>query len=271
MCRVLFELPLFGNTLPVYGYGLFLGLSFVVGWHLAAHFASKEGMPVAKLKNIVFVTILGAVFFARVAYFLTNPDAWRGVGGFVRLWDGGLVAYGGFIGGIATAYAGFRVARLDFWLFAENAAPSLALGVMLTRIGCLLNGCDYGAVSDVAWALSFPRGSPPWEHHVDTGRITAEALRSLPVHPTQIYESLYGLAIFLFLLRARRFPRIFAGQSLMLFLGIYGVLRFANEYLRDDPERGHFGPFSTSQWIALATTGFAAMYTVYRVRRVRRG
>ena len=135
-------------------------------------------------------------------------------------------------------------------------------------------GCDYGkplaegAPAFLASAGTFPRwdaesfpellngqtitGSPAYEHHLsEYAGDMADRTASLPVHPTQIYESLAGLALFLLAFWLLN-HRSFRGQVILVVAGLYGLWRFAIEYLRDDPERGFAFGFSTSQLISLA-------------------
>ena len=157
--------------------------------------------------------------------------------------------------------------------FADIAVPTLASGLMLTRVGCYLYGCDYGrplreqAPDFLKTAGTFPKwnedaypsfacdqtinGSPAYQHHLSEGLIPEDAVASLAVHPTQIYESLAGIVLFaiaIYLLTHRKFR----GQVLVVIGGLYGLWRFFIEYLRDDPERGFAFGFSTSQLISLA-------------------
>jgi phosphatidylglycerol:prolipoprotein diacylglycerol transferase len=83
--------------------------------------------------------------------------------------EGGLVVYGSFIGGMAAFVWFVRRHRLPALAMADIVVPSFMIGLALGRVGCLLNGCCYGGVSDVPWAITFPkysaadRHSPPYE------------------------------------------------------------------------------------------------------------
>jgi phosphatidylglycerol---prolipoprotein diacylglyceryl transferase len=128
---------------------------------------------------------------------------------------------------------------------------------MITRIGCYLFGCDVGRPlgdSAPAWlkaAGTFPRwvdgtlergsGSPAWVQHVKERGLSPDAMASLPVHPTQLYESLVGAGLLVFLLVARRHQK-FRGEIFLLFTFSYGVCRYMLELLRDDAERGSIPP-----------------------------
>src|SRR5206468_3661124 len=106
----------------------------------------------------------------------------------------------GCIVGGAIAFELFR-RRYPFPVrpMMDVIAPALALGIALGRLGCFLNGCCYGDVCHLPWAMTFPQGSSPWAHHVDLGLIPQAAARSLPIHPTQIYAAIDGLVLLLLL------------------------------------------------------------------------
>jgi phosphatidylglycerol:prolipoprotein diacylglycerol transferase len=253
------KLPWLGelHSIPIHSYGVMLGLSLVVGWYLTLGLAEKDGMPKETLANCYVVTAISAVIMSRVLYFVTNPDEFKSVWELFALWRGGLVAYGGFIGGFLGSYVYLRRNKIPLLPWADVATPSLASGLLLTRIGCYLFGCDFGkplpdgAPGWLKTAGTFPHwpdgtvprgtGSPAWLQHLSHNLVSPESVASLPVHPTQIYESLVGLSL-LVLLRWVRKHQKFRGQVFLVFTFAYGVLRFLLEIVRDDPERGAFPP-----------------------------
>ena len=101
----------------------------------------------------------------------------------------GLVFYGGLLGATLAGITYVRVRALPLWKVADILAPSVALGYVFGRIGCLFNGCCYGRMCDVPWAIRFP------SEHETHGQ---------PVHPTQIYDSLLNLGLYLALARLYR-------------------------------------------------------------------
>src|SRR5262249_46164325 len=109
-----------------------------------------------------------------------------------------------------------------------------ALGMGIGRFGCLLNGCCWGKESQMPWAISFPAGSIPWEHQLRVlGSIDEHAVRSLPVHPTQIYLALAGwllLGLTLWFYPRRRHY----GEVMALLMIGYAVTRFSIEFFRGD-------------------------------------
>lgn len=260
MYPVLFNLPVLG--LPVYGYGFMLGLGIVVGWNLALLECHRRGWPLSTVSIGIPVVLLCALLGSRFLYLANHLDEANDLSDWFRLSSGGIVAYGGFIGGAAGAALVFARSSIGFLNAADLMAPSVALGTTLTRIGCLLNGCDFGTPTSVPWGLRFPHGSPAWRQQLrdqsilDGSRITEASLWSLPVHPTQLYESaaalvLFGCAIWL---RSRaRFP----GQIFLFFFAAYGVVRSAIELVRGDPSRGLLLGLPTSQTLGLATAVLA--------------
>jgi phosphatidylglycerol:prolipoprotein diacylglycerol transferase len=263
MHPILFDLPFAGAS--VYAYGTALYLSLVAGWMLTLRLAERDGLARRLTRACFFTTALAALAGARLLFVVTNLDLFDDVAGVFDVSTGGLVAYGGFLGGLCGSMLFCRLARVPLLVWADCAAPSLCTGLAITRVGCLLAGCDFGAPWDGAWAVRFPRGSPAFEQQVTEGLLSAGALTSLPVHPTQVYESLAGLGLLALVLRVRHVRRA-PGEALAAFGAGYAVLRYGIEILRADAQRGAAGPFSTSQIIALVT-GAAALILLARLRR----
>ena len=124
--------------------------------------------------------------------------------------SGGLVAYGGFLGGFAGAAAYMRRRGMSLLAFGDAAAPAVAAGTGLTRVGCYFYGCDFGqrlgtdAPGWLAQLGTFPNwtgldlplvGSPAFLHHVDAYGLDTAASHALPVNPTELYEALVGFGL----------------------------------------------------------------------------
>jgi phosphatidylglycerol---prolipoprotein diacylglyceryl transferase len=264
MHPILVRIPLPGwkflgelSSIPIHSYGVMLGLSLVVGWYLTLGLAERDKLPKETLANCYVFTALSAVVMSRVLYYVTNPGEFKSFWEIFALWRGGLVAYGGFLGGFLGSVVYLRRQKIPLWPWADVAAPSLASGLMLTRIGCYFFGCDFGKLLPLGapeWlkkAGTFPHwaegtlphgsGSPAWVQQVQRHLVDFDSASALPVHPTQIYESLVGAALLALLFWVRKNLR-FRGQVFLAFTFAYGVLRFLLEVLRDDAERGEFGP-----------------------------
>jgi phosphatidylglycerol---prolipoprotein diacylglyceryl transferase len=262
------ELPIVGqlDSIPVYSYGFMLGLSLVVGWYLTLGLARRDGLPQATMANNYVITALAAIVMSRLLYIVTNPDEFGSPADWFSFRAGGLVAYGGFLGGFLGSWIYLRIKRIPLLPWADVAVPSLASGLAITRVGCYLFGCDYGrplGEGAPAWLQamgSFPHweegtvptgaGSPAWLEHVRTRGLDPDAATSLPVHPTQIYEALIGAVLLAALLFLRRHQR-FRGQIFFVATFAYGVGRWGIEILRDDPERGAIA-LGMSHHLALA-------------------
>ncbi|WP_437743915.1 prolipoprotein diacylglyceryl transferase family protein [Sorangium sp. So ce1504] len=245
------------GPLPIYSYGVMLGLSLVVGWYLTLGLAERDGLPKETMANCYVVTAGAAVVGSRVLYILTNLDEFDSFGAMFDIRRGGLVAYGGFLGGFLGSYLFLRSHRIPLLPWADVAVPSLASGLMITRIGCYLFGCDFGrplGETAPAWLKklgTFPRwaegtldhgsGSPAWVQHVKERGLDPSSEASLAVHPTQIYEALVGAGLLALLLLARRRQK-FRGEIFLIFTFSYGVCRYLLELLRDDAERGSIPP-----------------------------
>jgi phosphatidylglycerol:prolipoprotein diacylglycerol transferase len=246
---ILFRLP-FG--LPVYGYGTMLCLSMLFGRLLAVRLAEREGMDPRLMGQATVWAMVSALVGCRLLFVAGNLDQFESLLDVVAWWKGGAVAYGGFIGGFAGTWVFCRRHRIPVLAWADCVAPALGLGLALTRVGCLLGGCDFGRPWDGPWAIRFPAGSPAFEQQAVLGLLPAGATVSLPVHPTQVYESLAGVILFLLTLAVRR-HRTARGQAFVAFVIGYSIFRYAIEIVRGDLDRGSVGPFSTSQFIAIVT------------------
>jgi len=294
MHPILFNIPTPWGAIPIYSYGVMLGSSLLFAWYFIMYMGKRiEGFNRELLASCFTWTAVGAIIGARLLYIFTNLDAYDSFGSWFDLRSGGLVAYGGFLGGFATAWGFWRIKKIPLLPFADLAAPTLASGLMFTRIGCYLYGCDYGrplAETAPSWLKSmgtFPKwdaeafptfacdqsinGAPAYQHHLqEYPELMTDRLSSLAVHPTQIYESLVGLALFLLAVRLLT-HRKFRGQVLIAVSGLYGLWRFLVEYLRDDPERGFAFGFSTSQLISLAIIPVCIIAYIHLRKRAEEG
>jgi phosphatidylglycerol:prolipoprotein diacylglycerol transferase len=180
-----------------------------------------------------------------------------------QFWNGGFTFYGGFIGATAAAFWLFKRDRFPFWKAVDMGGMMVPIGLGFGRLGCLLAGCCFGTGSDVAWALSFPAGSPASEWQAREGLLANHLLPSLSVHPTQSYEALGAFALSAFGILYLHQRKRYDGYVFAVFLALYGVLRFSIEFFRSDDRGGFFG-LSTSQWISLLM--IAAAYAIHRLR-----
>lgn len=181
-------------------------------------------------------------------------------------WAGGLTYYGGFIGAAIVAFYQLRRDRFPFWKAADMAGFAIPVGLGFGRVGCLLAGCCFGIRTDGPLGVFFPSGSPASESQFKTHLISSMRMPSLPVHPTQIYESVASFAIAAFLLFYLHGRKRYDGHVFVAFLVLYAVARCLLEIIRAD-DRGGLISISTSQWIGLILIGVAiALHKILKPR-----
>ena len=266
----LFRIPFLGW--PVYSYGVMLGLSCVLGAHLAVYLASRSGIDAKKAWWLVLIVIAIGVASGRAHELIVQGRLFSSQA--LEVSHAGRTAYGGFIGGGLAGFFGARFLGVPFWKFADAVAPTLALGLGLTRIGCFMYGCDYGFRSD-AWGVSFPAGSPACHDQLEAGLLQPLADGSfpaaLPVFPAQLLSSLvgwvlFGLCMWLWFRRPRR-----EGTVLLVFVLTYGLARAGLEYLREDLGRGTLLGMTTSTTIGFGTAAVAIAFLCLPKLRDLRG
>lgn len=216
------------GPLVVNSYGVLLALSFVLGILLTLRKGEKRGLQGNDVINLSLIIMASSIIGARLFYVLFHLNDFRGRWWytFIPLQADGTVGLGGmvFLGGFLLAavagsiYIYFR--KISFWKFADSISPAIALGIFITRIGCFLNGCCFGKVCSKPWAVSFSPHSP-----------AGYVMGNTPVHPTQLYSSLYGLLIFTTLMALERNPH-FKGFLFGIFLILYGISRFIVDFFR---------------------------------------
>ncbi len=240
------------GTLRVYSYGFMLALAFIAGTYLATVRAKRHSISAALVTDLVFYILLSAVAGARVLFVAVNWSYYRDhLLDILKVWEGGLVFYGGFLLAFGVAAWFLKKHRLSFLKIADIFSPSLAIGVAIGRIGCFLNGCCYGKIS-WHWGICFPaRGEPPaFAQQVLDGLLPFGATQSLPVIPAQIYESLGGVAIFLILVWLERKKRP-EGFLFAAFMFLYSISRFIIEGFRYyESSFVLFGTLTVSQLIS---------------------
>lgn len=230
--------------IPVYTYGVLVATAFVAGivW---VNFESKRvGLDASKATDLAFYVILSAIVGSRVLYivftewdrFLDNPLV------FFKIWEGGLVFYGGLITAIIVSVWYFRKYHMPILAYCDVFAPGIALGHSIGRIGCFMAGCCYGK----------PANADAWYSVVFPANLHSFAPANVSVYPTQLIESAAELVIFItlfFLSRRKKFE----GQLIATYLLMYGIVRFFIEFIRGDVDRGFVIPdiLSVSQSISI--------------------
>ncbi len=239
------------GDVSLYTYGLFVAMGFLAGIWVAKQEARRLGENPERITDLCFFLLIFSILGARLFYVLTAPKTFLGNPlEIFRIWNGGLVFYGGFLGALATIAVYFRRHRMPLWRTLDILAPGVAVGHALGRVGCFFAGCCYGLACELPWAVTFTHPESLAPTH-------------MPLHPTQLYSAGANLLIFLFLWSIRRKKR-FHGQIFWLYVGIYGIARFIIEFFRGD-FRGDplFGVLSISQAIGVVFVLLAAGMLAY--------
>lgn len=192
-----------------------------------------------------------------------------------KFWAGGLTVYGSAIACTAAAWIYARRHNVSPVKLMDMGGYGLFLGIALGRLGCLAAGCCYGDICDSALGIVFPPGSSAYGHHLEahTASLAAQqqqgVVGSLPVYPTQLISSAYNLAIFAVAYFVVRPRKRFHGQVMLTSVILYGLCRFAVEFIRDD-FRGEILGLSTSQAVSVPLIAMAVGLLLYMLRRARR-
>jgi len=170
------------GSFPVHSYGVMTALAFVIGLWTATLRARRVNIHAEIIADVTLWIMVGTIIGARVVYVATywkDEFAGQPLSEIFAIWHGGLVFYGGLIGAIIAGAIYLRWKKLPLWKIADVLAPSIALGSVFGRIGCLLNGCCYGRACDLPWAITFPADNPlhPPTYPVAAARFSGSVAR----------------------------------------------------------------------------------------------
>lgn len=246
----IFTIPpfdLMGRTLgpfSLHTYGLLLVAALLAALWLAGRLARKERLDPQKVQDLGIASIIAGLVGAKLLLVIVDFDQYRqSPRALLDVLQSGGVFYGGLLGGIPVAWWYIRKHALPLFPTLDVLAPAVALGQAVGRLGCFFAGCCYGSSSTAPWAVIF---------HDEGAHALVGVPLGIPLHPSQLYESL-GAFILLFGLLAVLRNRRFQGQVFAIYLLSYAVLRFTLEFWRGDVARGTVfgGALSTSQFIAI--------------------
>jgi phosphatidylglycerol:prolipoprotein diacylglycerol transferase len=236
-------------------YGLAYVAGFVVAGFVLRSLARRWKVDLSDddLLDIVLWAVVGLVVGARLGYvvFYGAGTYWDDPASILAFWDGGMSFHGGLVGFLLTGWIVARKKGIPPLRLFDLGAVGAPLGIFFGRIANFINGELWGRVSDVPWAMVFPR-----------------APGDLPRHPSQLYEALLeGLVIFVvlwFLARRKRGDGLIIGTLLVL----YSLFRTFVEFFREpDVQLGFIaGPFTMGQLLTLPMV-FAGAWLIWRALR----
>ena len=207
------------GPLSIHWYGLMYLVGFTLAYYLMLYRAKQpnSGWDKEQVSDLIFYSAMGVVLGGRFGYvlfynfskFLDDP-LWL-----FAVWEGGMSFHGGLLGVMAACALFARRYKKSFFSITDFGVPMVPIGLLTGRLGNFIGGELWGRVTDVPWAMVFPKGGP------------------LPRHPSQLYEmALEGFVLFIILWFYSRKPRPAMAVSGLFLIG-YGVFRFLVEFVRE--------------------------------------
>lgn len=238
------------HGITLYTYGLFLALGFLAAIWFTNRNARFHGIKASDVSDLFFVILVSGIIGGRLLYVIINFEDFKASPlDIFKLWNGGLVFFGGFITAVAASVVTLKIKQLPFLKTADIVAPGAALGHGIGRLGCFFAGCCYGRQCDLPIAVQFSDPNSLAPLHV-------------PLHPTQLYMVLANLTLFFILVFLQRRKR-FHGMIFLSYIILYSVFRFIIEFFRGDFRGDFFFEFlSVSQGIGILAVLIAVIVMV---------
>ena len=220
----------------VYTWGTIVALAAFFSLFMVMRKSEKHGIKPDTILNVFLWIVLGALIGGKIAYVLFNLDSLT-----LGALQGGFASFGSILGGLIAAAIYTKRNNINFWKIADLIAPYIALCFAIGRIGCFLRGCCFGLPTDLPWGILYAQGS------------LASSVFSVPLHPTQLYESLacFAIAFLLFKLEKRKESKkgkkLIEGSIFLIFMLLYFAQRFLIDFMRYYPAGEHLGPFTLMQ------------------------
>lgn len=241
-------ITILGKQISSYSVCVIIGIFFAC---ILVFFITHKRKDVnrTQLVNIPLVASFGAFLGAHILYGITHIDRiWWVICHPTKLFEsfdsfifyftdifGGMVFYGGLIGGFIAGAIYCRCMKIDTLFYADIYSCAIPLFHAFGRIGCFLGGCCYGIESE--WGFMYPD-------------LTNEGANSVCRLPIQLIEA-GGDIIICIVLLILTYKKLKKGMLIYLYLLMYSILRFITEFFRGDEIRGFLFGISTSQWISI--------------------
>ena len=240
------------GAFPIRWYGILMSSAIAVAAFMAYKESERQGIDPEHILNLIIIAIPAAILGARLyfvifsgnlSFYLKNPFE------ILATWHGGLAIHGGLIAGIAAGYFYVMKSNLSFLKMADLIAPSIPLGQAIGRWGNFFNQEAHGGPVSYAFISRFPE-------FIQKGMYIDGQF----YHPTFLYESLWDLLVFMFLIFLRRKNFIKTGDVFFSYLLLYSSGRFFIEGLRTDSLM--LGPIRVAQLVSLAAAVIAVVLIV---------
>lgn len=238
------------GPLHIHWYGIIMASAFLAGTFLAVRFAKKAGIHPDHIYNMLIWIVPASIIGARLYYVLFELKYYTSFYEIIAVWEGGLAIHGGLIGGTIAGILYLRKHKLGVFSMADIIAPSVILGQAIGRWGNFINQEAHGGIVSEQFISNFP------------GFIQKQMfINGQYYHPTFLYESLWNLTVFAFLLFYRGKKKL-DGEIALLYLALYSTGRFFIEGMRTDSLM--IGPLRTAQVISVVLIIIAAAIFLHR-------
>jgi phosphatidylglycerol:prolipoprotein diacylglycerol transferase len=183
--------------------GLYFAIAIIVAWWVAVQIMKQHKMDLENGEKLLGWAVAAAFLGARLSHFIFwNPERFMDFFNIFMITEGGFSITGGLIGGFIGGYIYAKVSKMDFYGIFARLSPAVLLGQAIGRIGCFLNGDAHGTATTLPWGVEFPRygtnipsfqlntdlDSPAYRWALQNDHV-ASFNRTLPLHPTQLYEA----------------------------------------------------------------------------------
>jgi phosphatidylglycerol:prolipoprotein diacylglycerol transferase len=239
------------GPLSISPHGIGIAVGFLIGARLMVPAAERKGITAEQVYALLTRAAIGAVIGARLAYVANHLSDYGSILDALKVWKGGISLLGGIFGAIALALPKMRSEKLSFWKVMDAAAPGIALGIIIGRVGDLIVADHLGKTTDFFLGYKCP--------YVQTA---SPCIPGTVVHQTALYDFFDTIVLLGVLLRLRQRDR-YDGFLIVVFGAWYGAMRVVEDFLREDVR--HFG-LTGSQWTALVTVAVClwALFFLHR-------
>ena len=261
-----------GQGIPVRGYGTMLVAAAAAGTWLSIIRGRKIGIDADTIVALGLEVFLAGIAGARIffvleyheQFFSADKSLLQSILAIINIPAGGLVVFGALPTASIAAWMFSKRRHISITQLADCIAPGLLVGLSLGRIGCFLNGCCYGGLCELPWAVEFPAGSPPWFDQVSRGLISKPSIdgstvQTLPIHPAQLYASLDAALLALLAIAFTPFARR-DGEVFALVITLHPISRILLEEIRIDEPPALGTPLSISQLMSVGILACAMLF-----------
>ncbi len=207
-------------SIHIYGFFVALGVGSFIG--LTFNSAQRKKYISSSLyEKLLFFTIIISIIGARLVHIASEWQTYSSLQEALSIWNGGLSILGAVVAGLIGVPIFLRFHNIQIFPILDMAAVYLPLAQAIARLGCLFAGCCFGCTTDVAWAISYTHTN-------------SHAPLNVLLHPTQLYSSLFFLALFIIMRIGASHLMAKKGRLTALYLIFSSLERFVIDFFRGD-------------------------------------